>query len=127
VGPDGSLWWLKATDGPDNTGQVKRIRYTSTIDVPNGPQDSRALAAAPNPFRDGVELRWTVATVGPVTIEVFDLGGRRVRSFETQGEASGNWVWDGRDQNRVHVPAGLYMVRLHHSGRTESVRVLRLR
>jgi len=127
VGPDGSLWWLKATDGPDNTGQVKRIRYTGTIDVPNGTLESRALAAAPNPFRDGVELRWTVANAGPVKLEVFDPGGRRVRSFESQGETNGNWVWDGRDQNGVQVPAGLYMARLHHSGRTESVRVLRLR
>lgn len=128
VGPDGSLWWLKAFNDAmtARTGMVKRIRYIGTVDVPIASLTPRALSASPNPFRDQVHLEWRLSSPGRVVIEIFDMSGRRVRRF-LEGAATGWLVWDGRDEGGADVAAGLYLARLSHEAKVEGVRLLRLR
>ncbi len=56
-----------------------------------------------------------VNTGRPVAVELFDLGGRRVRLLQEQRrQANGLYriVWDGRDQLGDLVPPGLYLARI---------------
>jgi len=128
VGPDGSLWWLKAFNdaGTASTGMLKRIRYTSTVDVPVAGVEGRVLSASPNPFHDQVDLAWRLPSPGRVTIEIFDMSGRRVRRFDQESAASGRLTWDGRDDGGAPVAAGLFLARLRHEGGSGTVRLLRL-
>jgi glucose/arabinose dehydrogenase len=79
VGPDGSLWWLKAWDDSFNpsSGMVRRIRYTGPADVAASPAVAVPLRAAPirRPAR-----RPAVHAAGARAREA-----RRVRSPRTRG------------------------------------------
>ncbi len=81
------------------------------------PRDSgtRVSALRPNPFRDATELSFTLGKPGPVSVTVYDVLGREVRSV-----ARGMWLdagpqslrWDGRTREGASAAAVVYFVRL---------------
>lgn len=88
-----------------------------------------ALAVAPNPFRDATEVRFALPSGERVSLEVFDVAGRRVRGL-LRGEAPAGErriAWDGRDETGSPVAPGLYLLRLGAGPLTAEGRVLRLR
>jgi hypothetical protein len=65
----------------------------------------------PNPFREQVHLKFTLAHSDMVSIEIFDNTGRRVRELvRNQPLAGGEFsvLWDGRDDNGQKASAGSY-------------------
>jgi hypothetical protein len=71
-------------------------------------------AGFPNPFVESIELQFTLAQRGPVSLEVFDLSGRRVRTLHRGelGAGAHRVAWDGRADSGDRVPVGVYFVRL---------------
>lgn len=70
------------------------------------------LRVFPNPCRTRVTFE-TIAPWGerPVTIDVLDAGGRRVRTVTTSGgDAKRSVGWDLRDEAGRAMPAGIYFV-----------------
>jgi flagellar hook assembly protein FlgD len=57
---------------------------------------------------------------GPVRAEVFDIGGRAVRSLHDGVLATGRHklFWNGRNESGVLVPTGVYLVRVSGSQST---------
>jgi gliding motility-associated-like protein len=57
-------------------------------------------------------LRLTTAT--PVTLRIFDLAGRQVRRIDSnlEGSRAAQLQWDGRNNQQVLQPPGLYVFRL---------------
>jgi hypothetical protein len=78
----------------------------------------RMLSAAPNPAHDGVRMAFALPAAAVVSADVFDLGGRRVRSLGARLLAPGtqSLEWDSRDNAGAAVPAGLYFVRVRAGG-----------
>lgn len=78
----------------------------------------RAVAGSPNPFKYSTTIQYDLERDGPVTIAIYEAGGRRVkllsRGFERRGR--GHVVWDGRNASGAHVASGTYFARI----RTES-------
>lgn len=75
----------------------------------------REFFAMPNPARDGCRIHYVVgAGVTSVRVEIFDLTGRPLRTFDGGGFAgSDNTVtWDLRDEEGDAVAPGVYLVRL---------------
>ncbi len=68
----------------------------------------------PNPADDQAAVRFSLAVAGRVTLEVYDLRGRRVRRVHDGALASGPHVltWNRRDDDGRAVPGGVYLVRL---------------
>jgi FlgD Ig-like domain len=74
----------------------------------------------PNPFSGETTVDLTLRRDEPVTIEVFDAAGRRVREIDKGDLHKGDTqlVFDGRD-DRAHVlPSGVYFYRVHAGGET---------
>lgn len=90
---------------------------------------TRLGAPRPNPFADATTVDVTLASRGPATLAVFDLGGRRVRRLLEGDLAAGSQpvVWDGRDDQGVNVRPGLYLMRLDVQGIEQARRVVRIR
>jgi hypothetical protein len=91
---------------------------------------SRALGPGrPNPFTRATTLRLALARSGRVSVCVFDLAGRRVRTLADEARPAGEAEvhWDGLDDAGRPVASGVYLVRLRSAGLDESRRVLRLR
>ncbi len=80
-----------------------------------------ALAPAqPNPSSGGVAFRFSLPEPGPVSLEVFDLLGRRMRTWRWDGLAAGEHAvkWDGRTDGGARAPAGALLYRLTAMGKT---------
>lgn len=91
--------------------------------APDGPR--RPLAAFPNPFRTGTDVRFEVAAAEHVVLDVFDVAGRRVRRLVDGILAPGEQhvAWDGRNEAGAVVSPGVYFGRIDHDGVHESVRL----
>jgi beta-fructofuranosidase len=83
----------------------------------------RALQRSP---LGGMALLVDLAEPAPVLIQIFDLGGRRVRSLADRVLPAGATViaWDGREQSGATVRPGVYFARLAGPGFERTVRVI---
>jgi hypothetical protein len=68
----------------------------------------------PNPFSARTTIRFDLAQREPVTLRVYDVTGRVVRTLAGGEFAAGSHAvdWDGRDESGSPVQAGLYFCRL---------------
>ena len=109
-------------------GDVTSLADNQTMHV-EIPMDSRIIRDVeihPNPFTpngDGINDEVTISfsvfkifTRKTVKVEVYDIGGRRVREVEeTREVGSGRYdiVWDGRNEEGRRVRPGVYVIRIH--------------
>ncbi len=93
---------------------------TAAPEVPETPEAAGLrLDAYPNPFNPACSIRYTVPLDGPVTLAVYDLRGRRVRTLLARqhvAAGAGVVVWDGVDELGRPVASGGYLCRLVTGG-----------
>ena len=75
----------------------------------------------PNPFNPSTTISYNVDTNGMVSLKVYDIMGRLVRTLVDNHHSSGNFggynvVWDGKDSQGQQVAAGLYIYSLETPG-----------
>ncbi len=87
-----------------------------------------ALSAHPNPFRDQVSISLNAKEPGPLSVSVYDLRGRLVRTLEPSSINSGSSYldWDGKDSHGVKASPGVYLIRAECSRQTATRKVLLL-
>jgi hypothetical protein len=107
------------------------VSPAATPDVTPGaaPTVLRLLPARPNPAAGSTRLTFSLPAAGNVSLDLFDAGGRWVRSLVRGERPAGTQVttWDGRDGAGRLAGAGVYLVRLEASGRVERARVTLVR
>jgi hypothetical protein len=121
-GPAGSYYKLSALDIHGNESGFALLTPTSTSGVGAGPIP-RVLALAeprPNPAQDGALLSFALPSAGSMTLAVYDIGGRRVRTISAGRLEAREYAlpFDLRDDEGQRVPSGLYFVRLDAGGQT---------
>ncbi len=82
-----------------------------------------ALAAPrPNPVAAGSEISFSIPAESHVSLKVFDVAGRAVRTLADGTMEAGSHAieWDGADEAGKRVAAGIYMVQLNAPGETAS-------
>jgi len=95
-----------------------------TVDAPDAPTETtdltalRVEAARPNPFSTATHLAYTLPTPGDLRLEIFDLSGRRVQSFERKASPAGPgfFDWDGADAHGRAAAPGVYFFRMTRDG-----------
>jgi hypothetical protein len=85
-------------------------------DVAGGPLLA-VLSLAPNPFSSSTEVSFESRGSGLVTMEIYDVSGRCVRTVPLGhvGRGVHQVRWDGRDAGGADVASGVYFVRLRGS------------
>jgi hypothetical protein len=78
------------------------------------------LSAGPNPFNPATEIRFGVSTRSRITLDVFDVRGRRVCRLVDGSLHPGihQATWRGVDSDGRGVASGVYLIRLKGSGKT---------
>lgn len=81
--------------------------------------------ASPNPFNPETSINYTVRNSGNVSIRIYSLQGRLVRTlFEGYSTAGANEVrWNGRDNSGNTVSSGLYFVKVQQGSESGVIKV----
>jgi hypothetical protein len=83
-----------------------------------------ALAAHPNPSRGAVRIEFSKVPPTAAHLDVYDLGGRRVRALvRATGPTS---TWNGLDEFGRTVPPGVYFIRLEVGEERAATKVVRI-
>ncbi len=82
------------------------------------PRVTALLQNAPNPFRAGTVIGFSLANRGPVSLDVYDASGRHVTNLATGVWEAGDHKieWNGRDGRGANAPKGVYFYRLSAPG-----------
>lgn len=104
----------------DAAGQTRQLATTEALTPLPG---QTALAQNyPNPFNPTTTIRYTLSSPAQVRLAVYNLNGKFVKllaeAFQTAGEHQ--QIWDGRDENGITAPSGLYYYRLQAGDVTET-------
>lgn len=117
------------------TGQSEPATITVEVnyvgnDDPGAPGLATELQGNyPNPFKPITSISFTLKDAAPVTLEIFDLRGRKVKTLAQSEFASGrhSLVWDGTDDSGTPVASGLYLYRMNSGSYSASRRMLLLK
>jgi choice-of-anchor B domain-containing protein len=82
-------------------------------DAPEAPREYALAQNFPNPFNPATEIRFDLPAPGLVTLRIFDLLGREVRTLVAEQREPGRYSarWDAAGS-----PSGIYYARLNVSG-----------
>lgn len=94
-------------------GQVLKYDLTTSSSHESA-LSSAEIKAYPNPFADEVTIQYELKGSSSVTLDIFDLSGRRVAAlFRGQQSAGAHTLrWNGTDGSGQQASAGLYVYRL---------------
>jgi hypothetical protein len=104
--------------------------------IPGSPADDPTaitlalrLGISPNPFRGNAQLRFSLPQSGDCCLEIFNLRGQKLRSFQFQGIKQGDHGvdWDGRDESGRKLSSGIYLIRARSGGESKLARAVLLR
>ncbi len=119
-------------NGHYTTGAYDRVDFMANImeyfgkeptATPTGAEGADVLAnhlghARPNPFNPMTTIEYTVAAPSGVTIRVFDVAGRTVRTLVDAHVAAGRRMatWDGTTDSGERAASGVYFVKMDAHG-----------
>ena len=93
---------------------------------PEMPREPGELLVTPQPARGAVRISAAAGAASrPATLEILDVGGRRLRRLASAAGAS--FRWDGRAEDGTPAPAGLYLALLRAGAGTRVARICLLR
>ncbi len=121
--------WQDRRTGSNEDIYVSRVYSTGLpLSVPGGTQVRETARAWPNPFLDRVQLAFVLPTAATVRLEILDVRGRIIRTYEPGLLTAGNHAlaWDGRSSAGNPAGPGIYFLRATGLGLTLSRAVVRL-
>ena len=73
----------------------------------------------PNPFNPGTEIKYSLASPGKVTLQVFNMLGQKVKTLIYENKPAGDFSvsWDGKDELQTSVASGIYFYKLEVNGK----------
>jgi len=68
----------------------------------------------PNPFNPVTTIAFELSTPGKIQMIIFNVLGEKVRILKSGFHPAGSYavIWDGLNQNGIHVPSGIYFYTL---------------
>ncbi|KPJ61488.1 MAG: hypothetical protein AMJ46_02095 [Latescibacteria bacterium DG_63] len=99
------------------------LSWTSSIGVAERPGTMTPPAtslhdAFPNPMNPTATIRFTVVTPGRVTLKVFDVSGRVIRTLMEEAMGAGEYSadWNGKNDRGEQVASGVFFYQLEAPG-----------
>jgi hypothetical protein len=83
----------------------------------------------PNPFRQETTIRYTLPATTDVSLVIYDVRGRRVRTLVRTEKNAGSHtqLWDGTNDKRIKVGSGIYFVRLDADDLRQARKIIRIK
>jgi FG-GAP-like repeat/FlgD Ig-like domain len=102
----------------NGSNQIKWWRndeITGIKDAQNLPVDFQLFQNYPNPFNPTTTISYSVPNVSKLNITIYDIMGKKVKSFESNNLSNGHYsiTWDGTNENGFQLSSGIYIYKLH--------------
>jgi len=112
-----------------NTETILTQFFQRATSTPSPALRTRLESARPNPFNPRTEIEFTLERGERVTIEIFDVRGRRVRRLLDAEKPVGDGavIWNGLDDAGHPVASGVYNVRLRAGDQSDHLKVTLVR
>jgi hypothetical protein len=83
----------------------------------------------PNPFNPETQISYQLATSGYISLNIYDLLGREIKTLVSEDQASGNYSvsWNGRDESGNIVPSGIYLYSLKAGNFIQSKKMIMMK
>ncbi len=93
------------------------------------PRTYRLSQNYPNPFNPTTTIRFDMKERGLVTVKIYDVAGRLVRTLANEVRDAGAYsaVWDGRNERGAAVASGIYFYRMETEGFSATKKLVMLR
>jgi len=121
------------TSNPIDVG-LPPVDITFSVNNPSAvesPAPSRASLGPnyPNPFNPSTTIPFSLSAAGHAGLRIYDVTGRPVRTLLDEWRPAGEQQvgWDGRNNNGMMVPSGVYFVRLTADGFAATKKMLLLK
>jgi parallel beta-helix repeat protein len=125
-------------DTPVDAGEVFQVDNVSIRILANGTSGSPPFGGGgfvapvvfPNPMAERGTIRFSLSQAGPLRVQVFDVGGRIIRTFADEAEVlpgQYEYALDDRDDQGREVGPGVYFYRVESRERTVRGRFLIVR
>jgi hypothetical protein len=87
----------------------------------------RQVVVFPTPAQGVVRIGYQVPSTSRVSVQVFDLQGRLLRTVEEATMPAGAYFssWDGRTASGFETPAGVYLVRVRVGNQVNNQKIIR--
>ena len=118
---DVHAFWLNTKKGAALEFEVRDAAGNTAMCDPvvqqlsaTAPMAFKLNGSYPNPSSGPTAIEFRVAEPSPVTIEVFDITGRRVATLVDRQMAPGTYevTWDGRSASGRELASGVYLYRM---------------
>jgi hypothetical protein len=127
--------WIRGQDSAGNWGAAQSVGVQVNGDAgdvafTDGPVVEFALDAnRPNPFRTDTRIRFALPAPQPVSLKVYNIAGRLVRTLVDEPLAAGRYdvIWDGRTDTGIRAAAGVYFYRVVAGSYVAERKMVRLR
>ena len=92
------------------------------------PSEYSLMQNYPNPFNPETFIEFSITKPGKITIEIFDVTGRLVRSFGSKEYSRGNYRirWDGKNMDGIQSASGIYFYRLKLADQAAQIKKMML-
>ena len=109
------------------------MSYSGPLAIAGGiglqPGQFKLHQAYPNPFNPTTTLKYEMGSAGPVSINVFDVNGRKIRSLYNGIQIPGQHEvrWDAKDDHGRSMSSGVYLFNVNVGGKTQTAKTLLLK
>jgi len=111
---------VEASWSTNSTVNRQIVEFPFPVGGPTGVDPDRtprslALTSYPNPFNPSTTIRFALPEAGPVSLAVYDVSGRLVRSLLNNAAKPAGYfdaAWDATDDDGHRVASGVYFFRL---------------
>ena len=123
-----------STDRPDDYPRVDIETLADVLDVtvtgggvPT--PDHLVFSNSPNPFTGSTKISFYVPSTGEISVEVFDVAGRKVCDLYAGEAPTGRseFLWDGRDASGRELVSGVYFCKVRFGSMSISKKMLKIR
>ncbi|HNX00493.1 MAG TPA: carboxypeptidase regulatory-like domain-containing protein, partial [Candidatus Cloacimonadota bacterium] len=108
------------------TNSIEHVDVSDQVAVPI---HSEITSVRPNPFHTTTNLGFILKNACTAYFEIYNSRGQFVRHLECSNTVRGEneLVWNGLDDKGKQVPSGVYICRMNAQGKTDTVKILRIK
>lgn len=125
------LFVADASDKVEESDEDNNVRSEAITVTDGSPRlatsenPSLGVNVFPNPVTDYVMFTYTVETAGKVSVQIFDLQGKLVKTLVSQYQAKGDYQTRWSDSILHMLPSGIYVARIEVGEIVETVKLMK--